>query len=143
MQFIEQGKWLSRGLWGRFACSMPLFCPHRAGEMPFYATVGPICLLDELHEWSEEGIVNRYDQDGGGADGGKSVRYRTGQWSVVEAAGAEVGQEVFGTVGLDDGCAECVNQKAICCIWIFEGEIVIVATAKGIPKSIVPQKRLT
>ena len=46
VQTIEQGKWRSRGLWGRFACSMPPFRPHRAGEMPFYATAGLICLLD-------------------------------------------------------------------------------------------------
>ena len=50
VQFIEQGKWRSRGLWGRYACSMPPFRPHRAGEMPFYVTVEPISLLDVLHE---------------------------------------------------------------------------------------------
>ena len=52
VQFIEQGKWRSRWLWGRCACSMPPFCPHQAGEMPFYATVWLILLLDELHEMS-------------------------------------------------------------------------------------------
>ena len=50
VKIIEQGKWHSNGLQGRFACSMPPFRPHRAGERPFYATVQPISLLDVLHE---------------------------------------------------------------------------------------------
>ena len=61
VQFIEQGKWRSRGLCGLSACSMPPFCPHRAGEMPFYATVGPISLLDVLHERSPCASLSRSD----------------------------------------------------------------------------------
>ena len=63
VQFIEQGKWRSRGLWGRYACSMPPFRPHRAGEMPFYATVRPISLLDDFHEMSpaaDVSFLNRF-----------------------------------------------------------------------------------
>ena len=33
VQFIEQGKWRSRWLWGRFACSMNCTrCPRRQNE---------------------------------------------------------------------------------------------------------------
>ena len=62
VQIIEQGKWRSRGLWGRFACSMQPFRPHRAGETPFYATMGPIRLLDVLHEKKTEDGDARWRQ---------------------------------------------------------------------------------
>ena len=45
---------------------MQPFRPHRAGEMPFYATVGQISLLDELHESYSDARLMPFGAEGAG-----------------------------------------------------------------------------
>ena len=45
---------------------MPPFWPHRAGKMPFYATVGQISLLDELHESYSDARLMPFGAEGSG-----------------------------------------------------------------------------
>ena len=60
----------------------------------------------------------------------------------MQAAVAQVGQQMLGPVGLDDSRPERVDQVAECRIGIFERKIVVMAAAEGVPQRVVPDERL-
>ena len=59
----------------------------------------------------------------------------------MQPAPAEVVEQVFGAVGLDDPGAERIDEVAERRIGIFEREVVVVAPAKRIPQRVVPDQR--